>query len=509
MAKKDFHNTASESNKLPPAPEQFSRLAVRFLRRGGVRGPVVYGARISGDVAPVSDDSGAAVDGMLVAGRLPDHLAVETMSDGRGFILRDRERPQVGAVVPLRCNSWTLDGIVDGIAVQKQAFEEALSYLIEEDFIAEDEGGRLTLRHPVLDIGAEINAFDPLAAGTAQEVLDDCIERLGACEQSKIMLAAFIESRRLNHVSDDAGRDGTVVRSYKGGSFMMPSYLASEVRTSAGGWVSDQELVGFMDRVDRIFFQTIGGMLEHNYGFEAKRDARKGLVTVRHKLFGGLGFDFPDFAALPGLADIYRRRDDIGEDACIDRMNRVLEARDDILEKASIGLFLSVGEMSNDAERVFDLLQAMGGVLKKIEERQRRSAVHTSENGSYLKRYFAQRACAKGTGHDYDAEDFMTLRERLPDRFPYGRILQLPMPSRDDEQAVISYMVMKGLPGQKPIFAFGRRALADMEEACDLLIAALGDIAGERDPFVEEARVKFQDILHRHTPAEPKAVPKF
>lgn len=526
---------ANKSGQIVPTEQllnELRRLDCQFRIRGshinfrhdeaGVRGTIVYGSRklwsqktvaealktikeqtgnLFDIAAPDKDSDVSAPDYIKPFNRvaapsmsIPAQFTSEFhQGDASQVIVRDRDYPQIGTVVtPYNAPEITAQAFKD-LEVRRADFAESLKFLEEDgDFNLVQEGEVLYLSHPVFAIDAILSPYDPEETQEPGEILNNCLSDLAPYADNQKILADVLKSRKLELMNEREGDNGVIHQTYVSRRFQRSFGVRVQLETSKSGHLTDKALTGFLDDVDKEFFDSIPHFMKSNYGYLVNFSKREQMVEAKHPMLRELDFVFPNFDNLPKLRDIYAKRDEIGEEAYVDRINDVLKQRDDILELVSYGLIFSVDQMKEASNTFFDMLdeyQKLGISAKKAKaERaekiaagedvpavemsdEERHEIDVQRKRTDKKVKKMQSATTGKIRPEYDtaalsgAVNASTMKnQKFPQGFPFGRVMSINVGSYGDQfMANFQYMVLKNHDGSQ-LVVFSEESMRTVKE---------------------------------------------
>jgi len=534
---------------------ELRRLDCRFRQRGshitfshddtGTRGTIVYGTRklwsqktvaamllkmrdatgmdinVPNDTEATQADEGTVrktFNSAVVtpSAPLPAHFVTEPyQGDPSQIVIRDRDFPQIGDVLTPYDHPDIVAQAIKNMARKRKNFEEGLAMLADDgDFKVMREGDVIFLSHPIHPIQAVLGPYDAAETQEPLDVLNQCFDDLAPFADNQTMLRDVITSRKLDLINEKADDNGVLHKTYVSRRFQRGFGVRVNLETSKNGYVSDKQIVDFMDGVDKNFFDSIAYFMKNSYGFEVARDRRDQKMHASHPMLKDLGFDFPNFDNLPKLRDVYAKREQLGEEAYINGINDILEQRDNILELVSYGLIFSVEQMMAASDTLFDIADR----VKKIQEAAKAdkdidqdAMAHTQKT---LKKKISKikRAQNGSANADYDTNGIKdqnhisSIRnQKLPETFPYGRVMRMPLqdPKTDEPAGHYQYMVIKG-PDGKNMVIFGEDGLKVLSGFLEQAGEALGaDTSAAPDAKITALKGKSAAGFQKMIPAVP------
>ncbi|MCB1537418.1 MAG: type II toxin-antitoxin system HicA family toxin [Rhodospirillales bacterium] len=564
---------AGKSGQVIPSEQlvrELKRLECRFRQRGshitfthdetGIRGTIVYGTRklwsqktvadailkicaaqtpAENDTPPTPETGLAGTFRSIVAAPalpIPNHIATENPEgDAAQIILRHRQYPQIGALISAYDCQDVVRDTLRRIDREARDFGETLECLeTEGDFTAgRQPDGTLIVTHPIHEIQAVLEPFDPQETQGPTELLSLCFDCLADYADNQHILKTVVESRKLELDREKPMSDGTIEKIYVARKFGREFGIRVNAKVSKHGHISDADLLGLIDDADQNFFSEIEHFIKNSYGFTVKKDRDGDRINATHPIMTGLTFGFPDFDKIPKLRAVYAQRETLGEAAYINAVNNTLQARDDILELVSIALIFAVDQMTAASNALFDMMDEIMDLTKKMGDVVESASIHaaehpqsdaTSEIDDDDRDAIIRRARKKikkagnkvrSPKQEYDkaaqkgASPSSQIRnQQLPEHFPYGKVVTSTIPGQTemDLPGSFTYMVLKGPDGDN-IFIASQESTQRFRNQIRLLRENLGLAANmtDADDAIASGRESIAETLGRMAPAEPQA----
>jgi hypothetical protein len=449
-------------------------------------------------------------------------------------IVRDRDYPQIGTMVTPYNSAEITARAFQELAVKKSEFEDSLNFLEQDgDFKIIRDGDVMHIAHPVFGIEAILSPYDPDEMQEPNEILSNCLSTLAPYADNQNILASVLKSRKLELLTSTEKEDGSVQQTYVSRRFQRSFGVRVSLETTKSGHVTDKALTGFLDDVDKQFFDGIPHFMKHSYGYELEHNRSDFLVKAKHPLLKELSFTFPNFDHLPKLRDIYAKREEIGENAYVEQINDVLKQRDDILELVSYGLIFSVEQMMDSSNEFFDMIdeyEKMKMAGKKLRaEREEKIAAGEIENVPELSeeeqekidrlRKSTSKKIKKMEGEVrsevkalYDASESAKMdgvsymkNQKLPENYPYGRVMTRNVDTSDNTTAIkdFKYMVLKNPDGSN-LVVFSEDSMKAIKEMVMNARKNLPDVtAHEYESDISNLRKVREAALSGMTPEAP------
>ncbi len=492
---------------------ELQRLDCRFRQRGShitfhhdetsTRGTIVYGTRklwsqktvatalsrikmLTGsddfgfDEEPTPEPSAQRITGSFFAAaapvlNLPSNFITEVYQGHNSqLIVRDREYPQIGSMITPYDHPDTIAATIKEITRKKNNFSSTLSLLQkDEDFRVVREGDVLLIKHPVHPIEALLGPYDPSETQDPGAILEQCFDGLQPYADNQRIFSEVVKSRKLELFSESCDEHGVYQKTFISRRFQRGFGVRVELEATQNGHVADKSLIGFLDDVDKQFFDSIENFMKNNYGFIVSGEKFGDELTASHPMLKDLDFRFPRFDSLPKLRDIYAKRESLGEEAYINNINKVLEQRDDILELVSYGLIFSVEQMMSASDSLYDLMDEMQKVTSGLNAAVKDIGQDVSEDEEYseelasfdkakksIRKKFKKMERAKNTPNtEYDRHAIKDQNhissiknQTMPESFPYGRVMSMPLHDADKKpMGTHKYMVIKGPDGKNMV----------------------------------------------------------
>lgn len=406
---------------------------------------------------------------------LPKNLMTDVYQDDPSqIILRDRNFPQIGGIITPYDHPDTVKAVLDDIARKTAAFEKTLGMLENEaDFTILREGDVVFVSHPVYLVNALLGPYDPAEMQDPESLLEQCFDAVAPYADNQRILNEVIQSRRLTLLSEQKQESGLYKRTYVSRRFQRGFGVRVELEASHSGFVTDEKLVGFLDDVDKQFFDSIENFMKNSYGFQVSSERYGSEMKATHLMLKDVDFRFPKFDSLPKLRDLYAKREGMGDKKYIDSLNDVLERRDDILELVSYGLIFSVEQMVSSSNALYDIMdriEKLTGAIEKLSQEAEDRADLSSDGGepertplntkSLRKKFKKMESQSSGSAKaEYDMNGvrdqnhISSIRNQsMPESFPYGRIMSMPL--KNAEKMPVGnyqYMMIKGPDGDNLI----------------------------------------------------------
>ncbi len=505
--KRNFTQTVAETGQVMATREllsQLSGLGCRFRQKGshitfhhdgaGVRGTIVSGTRklwsqktaaaasqtiesykkaatkMMADSSPPLQakqvEINAETSPLFVADHLPRNVEGEMdESEPDKLIIRDKNFPQCGVSVEALSDRRTLHWALREIKEQKEKLQEDLDVLHADfGFEVEEPGEDRIIRiiHSFYGNVAEMHAFDPQEAFSAQNVIDHCLE-IGTQEdwvENRRFLDALIRSRKLEETRRTKQPDGSRVQNFTCRRFLGHFGVSAGIAMTANGGVRQSDLIRFLDDVDRHFFSGLKTTLQKSYGYQIEKDKPSGTLEAKHPLLRDVDFTMPDFDALPKLADIYDAANRNGEEETLRRMNDILQKRDDIIETTGAALAHCVERIYKVSEVTAKSLQLQKNYEARNPEEVLSATKKKREENKLTKKYrkalgkqniYGQKA-KFSTRNPAAADTDELIAARMPDGFPYGKPFRFDYVF-DEERGpeTVDYMYLRSPDGKNLI----------------------------------------------------------
>lgn len=505
---------------------ELQRLDCRFRQRGshitfhhdetGTRGTIVYGTRKLWSQKTVADalsrinavtrtDLVPAAEALVdkeLAGSfhavampvapVPSHFTTETSPDYPAqIIVRARDCPQIGGIITPYDTPENLQQSFADIDRRKKSFGRILSRLQEDDFQIVNKDGVMLVHHPVHAIQALLGPYDPAEDQDPQAILERCSTEIAAYAENKTILEKIIKSRKLELHSERVDDQGVYHRTYISRRFQRGFGARISLETSHQGHVNDRALVGFLDDVDKQFFDSTEQILKHYYGYEISSERDGSYVHATNPMLKGVNFSFPKFDNLLKLRDIFARRENLGEKWYVDSVNRILEQRDDILELVSYGLIFSIEQMMVASDAFYDVMEQTQACINIISQVTQEDVEKKSSEPMDSVAFNNAKKRAKNAAKQFKKSDMFsplndkpdydmrntkdqhqiaTMRnKKMPEAFQYGRVMHITLRSHDNrELGVQRYMVVNGPEGDNMVIF--------SEEGMNVLKKTLADL---------------------------------
>ncbi len=297
----------------------------------------------------------------------PDFEAIPAGERENTLILRLKELPQIGALVPSLMAEPALKALCDSIRKEESDFISALKAATEklELQVWRDEDKNLIIRQPHYDYNISMPAFRDAASRASGDYLDEAVLMVELADSAiKTAVQQFISSHdALGQVARQSLENGDIKHTVRHRSEIHQKELTIQISTSRDlridpfAWYAtlDKMFEADFDPSNSKFLSTV---LNRRFGFTVSRPAQGKVLGselfFKHPFYSDLTFFVPVPSALPTFKQLMHKYfSDEGSDAANEgavKMVELIEKRKTIYDvtRQAIELFLKQAEATND-----------------------------------------------------------------------------------------------------------------------------------------------------------------